>query len=222
MRPSAFYATVSSCANTTVQCPGIVNSRITGWPPRGFYTEVTTPPLPLLVVCKNPGHLLPDEAELYMRTPREALAEVHMAHAAGTFSGGNTLTAEARRSTTFHKNLLRYVAHILDVEVKNVFKHCAYTNLVKCSTIGERDPLHPMTMRQCFIGHFSRELAYFQPKVLLAFGREVEKFLSRARDQRLHQLPVIYMKHPSYYYRRDLERGELARIRIEVRRYTDV
>jgi uracil-DNA glycosylase len=165
--------------------------------------------------------LLPDEAELYMRTPLESLAEVHIAHAAVTFSGGNAPTAEARRSTTFHKNLLRYLAHILDVEIKDVFKHCAYTNLVKCSTIGERDPLHPQTMRQCFANHFVREMAYFQPKVLLAFGREIETFLDRAREQRLHEIPVIYMKHPSYFYRRDLEVGELARIRLEVRRYTD-
>jgi Uracil DNA glycosylase superfamily len=221
MHPSAFYATVASCPNTTVECPGILNSPNTGWPPRGFYTAATAPPLPLLAVCKNPGHLLPDEAKLYIRTPREALAEVHMAHAACTFDGGNAPTAEARRSTTFHKNLLRYLAHILDVEIGSVFKRCAYTNLVKCSTVGEHDQLHPRTMHQCFSNHFAREITYFQPKVLLAFGREVESFLKRAREEGLHRIPVVYMKHPSYYYRRDLEQGELARIRLAVRQYTD-
>jgi len=204
-----------------MQCPGIVNSRSTGWPPRGFFTEVKGPPVSLLAVCKNPGHLLPNEAELYMGTPDEKLATVHMQYSGVTFKGGNDLSSTARRSTTFHKNLLRYTSLILDVPISEVFGHIAYTNLVKCSGVEERDPLNPSTMTECFRQHFSREIAYFRPKVLLAFGREVERFLVRAQNSGLHRLPVVYMKHPSYFYRRDLEPIEIQSIKAKVRRYTD-
>jgi len=167
-------------------------------------------------VCKNPGHLLPGEAEEYKNLSGAELARIHMDFARRTFQGENDLTSEARRSTIFHKNLLRYVAHFLSIPQAGVFSRIAYTNLVKCSTRGERDPLQPKTMRECLRKHFVREIAYFRPKVLIAFGREVEDSLVGARIQRLHDLPVIYVKHPSYFYRREEERDILDGIKIEI------
>ncbi len=218
VKPAEFYASVCDCPNTEAQCPGVVNSRATGWPPRGFFTEAVDTPVELLAVCKNPGHLLPDEALVYQGLPGIEIARVHINYARSTFKGHNDHLANARRSTTFHKNLVRYLAYFLDVPPEQVFRSVAYTNLVKCSSHGERDPLQPKTMTECFSRHFVREIAYFKPKVLLAFGREVERFLVEAKSRRLHSLPVVYVKHPSYYYHKENEVAILAELKARVRR----
>jgi len=215
-----FYASIVECPNTETQCPGVVNSSATGWPPRGFFTEASAPPVEILAVCKNPGHLLPDEADHYRgRSSTEIVAE-HVAYQRASFGGQNDLSVEARRSTTFHKNLLRYLTFFLDMPPQQVFRRVAYTNLVKCSTHGERDTLRPKTMTECFSRHFVRELDYFRPGALLAFGRDIEKFLLAARLRGEHKLPVIYVKHPSYYYGKEEEFATLSRIKAELRSYT--
>lgn len=216
MKPTEFYATVCSCSNTESQCPGIVNSRTNGLPPRGFFTEVTETPIELLLVCKNPGHLLPDEALIYQGRSGRDIAVSHIDYARSTFKGNNDHLAMARRSTKFHKNLVRYIAYFLDVYPHQVFEHVAYTNLVKCSTHGERDKLQPKTMAECFTKHFIREVDFFRPKVLLAFGREVERFLVQAKLKQLHSLPVIYVKHPSYFYSKEMESKKLDEIKAEI------
>jgi hypothetical protein len=219
MNTTEFYASVCDCTNTETQCPGVVNSRATGWPPRGFFTEADHMPVDLLAVCKNPGHLLPDEALLYQGRSGTEIAQIHINFARSTFKGDNDLSAEARRSTTFHKNLIRYLSFFLNVPPEQVFRHVAYTNLVKCSSHGERDSLKSKTMTECFSRHFVREIAYFKPKAILAFGRETERFLVEARSRQFHALPVIYVKHPSYYYRKDNEYAILSHIKAEVLGY---
>jgi len=221
MNTSEFYASVCDCTNTEVQCPGVLNSRSTGCPPRGFFTGADHSEVDLLAVCKNPGHLLPDEAALYRGRTGAEISRIHIDFVRRTFKGHNDLSVEARRSTTFHKNLLRYLAFFLDVPQEQVFQRVAYTNLVKCSSHEERDPLKPKTMSECFARHFVREIEYFKPKALIAFGREIERFLVDAKLRSLHALPVIYVKHPSYYYRKDEEREILTQIKAEVRRYAD-
>ena len=217
-----FYNTVSSCTNTVAQCPNTLNSPETGWIPRGYYTNVDRPPVSVMAVCKNPGHLLPGEDRIYIDAPLVGRGKAHMDHASITFDGGNLSRSGDARSTIFHRNLRRYLSFLLEVAPQDVFKHAAYTNLVKCSSPGERDPLNPKTMRECFTKHFVREIEYFRPKALIAFSREVENYLLRTKQQGLHDLPVIYLKHPSYHYRRDLEVLELTRAKQELAQWVHV
>jgi hypothetical protein len=215
MNAHNFYSTICDCHNTEAKCPDIINSRTTGWPPRGFFTEnqgVAT----LLAVCKNPGHLLTDESALYMGRTSLEIADIHISYARQTFRGDNDHLRNARRSTIFHKNLVKYLSFFLDVPSDEVFNYAVYTNLVKCSTHGERDMLKQQTMKECFLKHFVREIEHFRPKALIAFGREVERFLLNAKKRQLHSLPVIYVKHPSYHYRRESEHEILTQIRTEV------
>ena len=217
MHPVEFYATVCDCKNTNLECPGIVNSSATGWVPRGFFTEAIRSPVDLLAVCKNPGHPLSGEVELYRNRSGIEIATEHIEHARSSFKGDNDFLPNARRSTTFHKNLRRYLSYFLDVPLEDVFGHFAYTNLVKCSSVGERDRLNSKTIEQCFSLHFVREIAFFKPKVLLACGREIENFLVTASNRGLHSLPVVYVKHPSYFYKRENERETLGEIKAEIR-----
>ncbi|MBG1260094.1 uracil-DNA glycosylase family protein [Nostoc commune] len=109
---------------------------------------------------------------------------------------------------------------ILDVDKSEVFKYCVLTNLVKCSTVGEQDNLKKNTIKNCFKCHLMREIEFFNPKVIIAFGREVENFLHSY--QNLHSKPVIYVKHPSYHYRKDEKDSKILIIKSEVRKYLNL
>lgn len=218
MKTAEFYASVCGCSNTSAECPGIINSRATGWIPRGFLTAAS-PPVKLFAVCKNPGHPLNDEPVMYRDKSAAEIATAHLRFASRTFKGDSDHLRGVKASTRFHKNLVRYLAFFLDLPAEAVFQHVLYTNLVKCSTVGERDQLQPKTMNECFTHHLLREIAFFQPKVLLAFGREVERFLIEAREQQRHMLPVVYIKHPSYFYRKDIEHEVLVKLKTQIQLY---
>lgn len=219
MQSKHLYSSFCACTNTDAQCPGVVNSRETGWVPRGFFTDAAEPPVDVLAVGKNPGHPLTWETLLYLDRTGEEIAEIQANIARNAFAGALDSCTNVQRSMTFHKNLLRYLSYFLDVSPNEVFENVAFTNLVKCSTPGEQDVLKRKTMNECFSRHFLREIAFFKPKVLIAFGREVEKFLLDAKSRSLHDLQVVYIKHPSYHYRRDQEAQILQDIKTEIQRH---
>ncbi|TAL53837.1 uracil-DNA glycosylase family protein [Pandoraea sp.] len=219
MNVTAFYGSICDCSCTSHDCPGTFKSPSTGSPPRGFYTKAKPGFVDLLAVCKNPGHTLPDEKQLYRGLNGFEIASAHMEYAEETFRREHDINAQARRSTRFHKNLVRYLSYFLDVPEENVFERAVYTNLVKCSTPDERARLDPRAMSKCFESHFARELDFFKPRVLLACGREVERFLNSEKTRCVHRLPVIYVKHPSYYYRRENEQPILEKIRADVQQH---
>jgi hypothetical protein len=194
-----------NCTNDAQQCPGIWKDIPGGVPPRGFLA--LTAPVDVLVVGKNPGHPFPNEpAEL-----RGNLGpDLYVTHREMLLRYFAEVLAKKGRST-FHTNLFRYVSYFLDVPVSDIWTRAAFTNLVKCSTVGEQDRLAAKTMTECYRRYFERELEILQPRVLLALGREVEGYLrshsGRYRDR------VIYVKHPSYHYRKDVEAQELLAIK---------
>jgi uracil-DNA glycosylase len=113
--------------------------------------------------------------------------------------------------------MVRYLASLLETHEADVFKHAAYTNLVKCSMQDEQGLLRGATMSECFKRHLRREIDFFKPVALVAFGREVEQFLERAAREGLHDRPVFYLKHPSYPYRRDRLQGALDEVRKKIK-----
>jgi len=211
-----FYETVVSCENSDKNCPNTVNNLNSGNPPRGFYTEGKPKDIVLLLVAKNPGHPLKEEQKMYCQLPPREIVQTHIEFIRNIFQRHHTFGSSDRRSLTFHKNLFRYMSYFLDIPEDEVFQQCAYTNLVKCSSIGERDNLRIATMRECFQNHLVREIELFNPNAIIAFGREVYNFLSRDAVKRLHLKPVVYIKHPSYYYRKDQEPKILAGLKSEI------
>jgi uracil-DNA glycosylase len=115
--------------------------------------------------------------------------------------------------------VLEYAGYFLDVPAKDVFKQCVYTNLVKCSTTGERDRLHPQTQQACFCRHFQREVVFFNPRAIVAFGREAYRFLVHPTIYSVHHKPVVYVKHPSYPYSKAKKDNILASIKSELKEY---
>lgn len=210
-----FYEKVVSCPNTPTDCPNIINSIERDYPPRGFMSGGKPGDIDIMIVGKNPGHIVENEKGAYSgKSPRE-IAEGMFRNPIWTIPAQSGTDA---KSYTFHRNLVRYICFFLDINEDEVFRRCVYTNLVKCSTITERERLKTKTIGECFVNHLRYEIILWKPKVLLALGREVYSFLNSSQIKEKHGRPVIYIKHPSYYYRKEKEREILEEIKTEIRR----
>jgi len=166
-----------NCTNTEKECRGIWKDFAKGIPPRGFkYGAV---PVKILVVSKNPGHPLKGEPEKYIGKAGLSLYQTFRQHQHDTYYH---LEKTKDKSLVFHKNLFRYISFFLNIpnNVDSIYQHAARTNLVKCSTIGERDRLDKTTMKVCSEKYLLDEIRLLQPKVLLALGGEVATYLGPA------------------------------------------
>jgi len=190
-------------------CPGIWKNIPAGIPPRGFFFKVA--PVKLLVVAKNPGHPLKGEVDLYRGRIGSDLFFAYRRFQKKVYPDPGKIR---EFSTRFHKTLFRYISYFLDIPHTDIYLHAAHTNLVKCSTRDEQARLKPKTMMECYTQYFRTELELLRPKVLLALGREVERFLIERQTD--HNLPVVYIKHPSYRYRREEEKQILSDIKQQI------
>jgi hypothetical protein len=220
MRPDLpeFYSSVCACPNSARECPGVVNAPRDGCPPRGFFSAASPGSVSILVVGKNPGHLLETERSLYLGKSPPEIAAAHLAFAGRGLTGGLDSHPGASRNLRFHRNVVRYLTVLLAAPPAAVLRQVAFTNLVKCSTLGEQDRLAGRTMRECYQRHLRREIEFFGPRMLLALGREVERFLRAAQAMERAPVPVLYIKHPSYNYSRATEAGILEALREATKR----
>ena len=208
----SIYSQVCECASKKCKdFEEIYNCPSKGSPPRGFYTNATDE-VKVMVVGKNPGHVLESEAITYVNLHGEDLVRAHWEFSKKTFNKLIKLSRTDKRSTTFHFNLLDYLSEILDVPQEVVFEKVAYTNLVKCSTNGdERAKLTRRSMDECFGNHLMAEIDFFKPKIIFSLGREVESYLKKIKT--LKQYPIVYIKHPSYHYRKELREAKISELR---------
>jgi len=205
----SLYVNCMNCGNTALQCPGIWKNISAGLPPRGFFFKVA--PVKLLIVAKNPGHPLKGEVDLYRGRIGSDLFFAYRRFQKKVYPDPGKIR---EFSTRFHKTLFRYISYFLDIPGTDIYLHAAHTNLVKCSTRDEQARLKPKTMMECYTQYLRTELELLRPKVLLALGREVERFLIERQTD--HNLPVVYIKHPSYRYRREEEKQILSDIKQQI------
>ncbi len=203
------YICCMNCANTSSACPGVWKDIPAGIPPRGFFFKVA--PVKLLVVAKNPGHPMQGEPDLFRGLIGRELFRAYRDYQEKLYPDPSRIREP---STRFHKTLFGYISYFLDIPRDDIYLHAAHTNLVKCSTPGEQARLNPKTMAQCYTQYFRSEVDLLRPKVLLALGREVEKFLTERHSD--HGLPVVYIKHPSYRYRQEDEARILGAIKTQI------
>ena len=219
-----FYSECMNCDATKNECPMALKNRKTGYVPRGFHYE--SPNIKLLVVGKNPGHLLDGEGKLYINKIGKKLVEIHNNIHKEYYNGLIFRKQEnpyKEKSNTFHKNLFRYTSFILDLPKDMVYSQMAHTNIFKCSTKHEQQKLKEGDILFCYSKFFLRELALFKPKAILALGREVESFLKKRQEEISDKLcydfsnRIIYIKHPSYYYNKKSEEEELKKIKQKIK-----
>jgi uracil-DNA glycosylase len=198
-RLNQIYTDCMNCKNTKLQCPNTIKDKKIGYPPRGFYFEHQN--IDILVVGKNPGHILENEQEhlLYNNKDGNELFKAWMSFRKKYYI---SLKNNKSRSSTFHKNLYDYLERFTGKK-NDVFNYVAETNLVKCSTLGESDNLMPKTINECYSKYLLNEIKLYNPKVILALGREVENYLNKRKKLNDFNIPVVYIKHPSYHYKKE-------------------
>ncbi len=214
------YSSIVACSNTAAECPNTINDPSTGNLPRGFYTQAENPDdVVLLLVAKNPGHPFEKEISGLYRdmTPAEQVRQ-HLDLQQTIIDPPPDLIKANGGSLTFSRNLRCYMGIFLGMKPNEIFKKCAYTNLVKCTTHGEQDKLDKQAIHECLNRHLFRELAlYRNAKVLIAFGREVEKALKEVEAK--HGEPIVYVKHPSYHYRKERKDEILTELKGKIASY---
>ena len=210
------YANICGCKSLIcAEFPEIYNYPSKGSPPRGFFTEAQGE-IDILVVGKNPGRVLESEAKLYLDLNGAELVKTHLEFSKNTFNKINQLNKKERQSTKFHSNLIEYMNFVLGEEGDEIFKKVAYTNLVKCSTrSNEQAKLTRRSIDECFNRHLVNEINYFNPKIIFALGREVEKYLNTTNV--IEKYPLVYIKHPSYHYKKEQKLAKLNELKNHYR-----
>jgi len=206
------YSKVCDC--NSINCKTyaeIINCPSKGSPPRGFYTE-PSPHKKVLVVGKNPGHALSIETDLYKNLKGNELVSAHWSFSRDTFYKLSNVETKELGSTRFHTNLISYLTQIIDCPKEDIFKYAAYTNLVKCSTPNEQALLSRKTMSECFNNHLLNEIKYFNPTLIFALGREVERFIKATLSIYSLKIKVAYIKHPSYFYKKEIRDSKIQEL----------
>jgi hypothetical protein len=185
-----FYIDCINYKNTNKECEGITKDKAQGYIPKGFLYSTQRPKI--LIAAKNPGHPLSGEIDYYKGKTDSEIIQSHMQFVRKVFN-------DKYLKTPFHKNLERYIRFFLDLdENTDIFNYVVYTNLVKCETIKETGRIKSTTVKNCYNNFFIREIDLFKPKVILALGKEVEMFLAKKNLG----IPVVGIKHPSYFYKK--------------------
>jgi hypothetical protein len=184
------------------QCGGFVD--ITrAWVPRvmvGARRGITA--VRLIVVGKNPGHPLPEEAERYCKAISLALTDEDKAEllfdAMVSWGEHCHLESVPGRQGIYHRKLMAFLRDVLSADTsEKVLDQAYFTEIVKCSTPeDEQGKFDPVVAKECIRNWFTKELEILPNVPLLALGRETEKLLRNiARDV---DSRTVYLSHPSW------------------------
>lgn len=214
-----------NCAYGKNECPHAWKDFSAGVVPRAF-SPCKSNTAKILVVAKNPGHPLQEETIYYKGKKGDDLLK---AQEGWDNERCKTIKTTKDKSFKYHKNLRRYLRYFLDLSKKletyeeyqnnyvqgyenEISKQVAFTNLFKCSTEYEQERINDASFSICYRKYFSEEIKLINPKSILALGNEVAKFLEK---QQL-AVPVVTIKHPSYFYRRADEYDILRKKKAEL------
>lgn len=189
------------------ECPQALKSFRTGWVPRGFSPHNSSR-TKILVVGKNPGHPLEGETSFYKNKKGEVLLS---AREKWSIEWLKRLKNTNDNSLKYHKNLRRYLRYFLDLSAKleqydeykpgtgenAIKKAVSFSNLFKCSTECEQEKIKDNSFGVCYEKYFIREIELIKPQIILALGNEVSKYLKRKQLS----IPLVSIKHPSYFYK---------------------
>jgi hypothetical protein len=153
--------------------------------PRDFFGYYQNPKK-ILVIGINPGKILKRETREYGKihlcngpvtiSESEKMVEKHLELAEEMFQKGMHIQ-ENKLRISFHKDFPEAVSKILRVDIVDIFKYVNYTTMVKCQTARSYTKLRlsekELLASQCYKTHLKREIAYFNPELILTYGEEV-------------------------------------------------
>lgn len=222
-----FYIDVMNCKYTNNNCPQAWKDSSLGVVPRAF-TPCKSQQASILVVAKNPGHPLNGESDYFRDKTGEALLK---AKERFDLEKQAWIQTSKDRSLRYHKNLRRYLRYFLSISPrletygeykrtycsehdKAIFCRVALTNLFKCSTEDEREKIKSESLQTCYQKYLLREIELWRPKVILTLGDEVSAFLKKKNLT----VPLVSIKHPSYFYRKEEEKRILGIVKNRLTR----
>jgi len=221
-----------NCTCSKSECPQSKKDFKSGWVPRGFSPQNSNT-AKILVVGKNPGHPFKEEKLLYKgkrgKNLLRAKEKWNSLKCEMILSNLKEFHSIKDKSLIYHMNIRRYLRYFLGLSKKletykeyltnykpdyekEISEHVAFTNLFKCSTKCEREKIKDTSFENCYEKYFKEEIKLIKPKTIIALGKEVKKFLDSK------QLKVIYIKHPSYFYRINDELDILRNKKKELRK----
>ncbi len=219
-----------NCAYKENECPQAWKDFSAGIVPRAF-SACKSNTAKILVVAKNPGHPLKGEPIYYKGKKGEDLFNAKLEWDSERCK---RIQITKDNSLKYHKNLRRYVRFFLEISNKletykeyqnkyvpdherEISEHVAFTNLFKCSTKYEQERLKNSSFEICYRKYFMKEIKLIKPQTILALGNEVSKFLKRKNLK----VPLISIKHPSYFYSRNDEPDILKIKKTELKKYIE-
>ncbi len=167
-----------------------------------------------MVVLANPG--APQEIEdKHYAVPPETVAEAAWAFTEAVLERQVRPRLGAGRSAT-HDALMRHLAvDVFECPVGEVLDRVVVTNAVRCSTprnFGEYAPEVRLEIAEtCVTRHLLGEIAYWQPKMIVACGKPAREVLVEFRTRGLITVPIVETHHPSALGRFIGERKEQFR-----------
>jgi len=166
---------------------------------RSFYCPFDVSGVSLLLISKNPGISKQKENKKYAPLTGRQRVNAHEEFVREIFFGRNPDIPP--RGHIYHKNILEWVAIILNIEATHdaIFRRTAMTALVKCHSEQDKTKNLPkLTKETCSSAFLYSEIDIIRPKMLIALGGEVYKYLTLSNIQSRHRLPVERLHHPSW------------------------
>ena len=185
-----------------LRCEGIIRDDDTNIP-RGFFTEANPgDKIAIMVVALNPGQPMSVEAGLYKNGDDLAKTRAHLDLVRKAFLSGE--------GKTFHERLLTWIAEILEIEKSEIFRQVVYTNLVKCTTPGNKKPSRQLG-ESCFGQNLKYEIARWKPLNIIALGKSCFKALLGL------SVDCLELPHPSHRRDRNYHIPFVAEIKKKLR-----
>ena len=195
MNKNDLYRGIVSCP---LKCNDIIRDESSNIP-RGFYTKANIgDAIDLMLIAINPGQPMKSQTGKYSRMT--SAQKVRVIFASKNF--------EPPYGKNFHRRLVKWAAYILDVSEEQVFSKAIYTNLVKCTTPGNKTP-HKETAYTCFQHHLSNEIRAWNPRAIVALGEKTDKYLrgfSLSKD-------IYFLPHPSHRKHKNYHKPFVKKIR---------
>lgn len=213
-----------NCPLKPDECPYAYKDFSKGVVPRGFKYKSDVKP-DLMIIGKNPGHPIKNEVKYCIGKVGK---ELFNAWLKWTKDRRRWILSGSDKPDIFSTNRQRYLLYILGFhntlksyqrykysfsDADKVLKKAFFTNLFKCSTRNERSAIPDKAFTVCYEKYFIREINILKPKVILCVGGEVYRFLKRKIRSNELNIPIIPIKHFSYFYKKEKEKRELAKIR---------
>lgn len=158
----------------------------------------------LIVVGKNPGHPIPEEALLYRQAVSKARSRQEKTELLfdEMVKWGERchLDSIPGRQGIYHRRLMKFLRDTLDAKDNEVLDKVYFTELMKCSTPeDEQARLEALTVKTCIGNWLLKEFQILPNVPILALGREAEWFLRKVSKD--IAVRTVYLSHPSWPFK---------------------